>query len=196
MKNIWLRKKSGFTLVEMMVAVSIFVIVALIISGAYITLANIFRKVQTNRAVIDNINFAMDTMTLQIREGQNYFFEDSCGSTCFESITFDELVVIAGQQQPARRIKYTRRDLGEDNQRIVQCTADYDSNGNLINSLPTDLDDCPELTSREIVINHLRFYNKNSIPERILLTIDGVAKNKEGFESEFTLQTTLAQRNF
>jgi len=62
--------QSGFTLIELMVSVSIFAIVTVIVSGSFITLAGIYRQVQANRAIINNLNLAMDTMTLQVREGK------------------------------------------------------------------------------------------------------------------------------
>lgn len=179
-----LQNRRGFTLVEMMVAVSIFVIVALVISGTYITLADVFRKVQSNRAVIDNLNFAMDTMTLQIREGRTYNFENNCGGNCFEKINFKELVIIDGEQVPSRNITYELG--GVDNTEIIQCTT----------PLGEIEEDCAPLTSPEIEVKSLNFYRKNSVPERIVINIYGIAKNKEGLKSEFTLQTTLAQRNF
>ena len=179
----------------MMVAVSIFVIVALVISGTYITLADVFRKVQSNRAIIDNLNFAMDTMTLQIREGRGHKFDpvDSCNDNCFKSITFDELVIKNGVQIPSRRITYKKGE-GEEIARMIQCTTQLDDSGDPIPGGPS----CDPITSPEITIkeNGLRFYRKDSIPERIVIIIDGIAKNKKGLESEFTLQTTLAQRNF
>ena len=83
-------RRQGFTLIELMVSVSIFAIVTLITSGAFIILADIYRKTQTNRAVMDNLNLAMDTMTLQIREGKNYSFECSEEDDC---INFDEYII-------------------------------------------------------------------------------------------------------
>ena len=65
-------KQAGFTLVEMMVAVGIFVIVAFIVTTAFLTLADANRKAQNIRLVMDNLNFAIDSMALKMREGSGY----------------------------------------------------------------------------------------------------------------------------
>ncbi len=63
---------AGFTLVELMVATSIFMIIMLMALGALVVSANSARKGQALRATMDNVNFAMDTMTRSIRMGTNY----------------------------------------------------------------------------------------------------------------------------
>ena len=173
--------KWGFTLIEIMVAVSIFSIVALIVSGAFITLASIFKKTQTNRAVIDNINLTMDTMALQIREGKNYIFDEPCavpgpGFTCFKKITFDEYVVENDEYQKRRTLSYEKNNNGE----ILQCEDG----------------DCSALTSSEIKIENLNFYKKTGRPTMLVVVVDGVAIARDNLESRFTLQTSLSQRNY
>lgn len=69
-----LNKKSlGFTLVEMMVAVSIFSVVALVVTGAVITANEINRKAQAIKLAIDNLNFALENMSLKIRQGSDFY---------------------------------------------------------------------------------------------------------------------------
>lgn len=65
-------KKSGFTLIEVMVAISIFVIVAVIATGALITAQHISQKARAIKLVMDNLNFALDSMALKIRAGGDY----------------------------------------------------------------------------------------------------------------------------
>ncbi len=81
-----LNKKSlGFTLVEMMVAVSIFSVVALVITGAVITANEVNRKAQSIKLAIDNLNFALENMSLKIRQGKDFY--------CLQN--YDEAVDIA-----------------------------------------------------------------------------------------------------
>jgi len=189
-----MNNKKGFTLIEMMVAVTVFTVVALIISGAFVTMAGVFKKVQANRVVVDNINFAMDTMTLQIREGKNYIFSspiilDDCDS-CYSAIQFDEYVMDNNVYRPNRKIKY---ELDPNVGSITQCSADY----------PQDPINCTSLTSPEIFINDFvvgSLFSGNEFGdlrqrELVVLLLNGVAFAGRPEETDFSLQTILFQRN-
>ncbi len=63
---------SGFTLIEIMVAVSIFTIVAVICTGAFITANQINQKAQAIKLAMDNLNFALDDIVFKMKEGTNY----------------------------------------------------------------------------------------------------------------------------
>ncbi|OJI08262.1 MAG: hypothetical protein COX02_01875 [Candidatus Vogelbacteria bacterium CG22_combo_CG10-13_8_21_14_all_37_9] len=63
---------AGFTLIELMVSVSIFIIVAFVVTGTFIVAMDAYRKAQQVQLVMDNVNYAMDAMVLEIREGTNY----------------------------------------------------------------------------------------------------------------------------
>ncbi|MBP6925824.1 MAG: prepilin-type N-terminal cleavage/methylation domain-containing protein [Candidatus Pacebacteria bacterium] len=71
------RHVSGFTLIEVMVAVSIFAIVVTVGIGALMTVNKGYRQAQVQRAAIDNISFTMEAMAREIRVGQQY----TCGNT-------------------------------------------------------------------------------------------------------------------
>lgn len=175
------KKTKGFTLIEIMVAVSIFSIVALIVSGAFITLADIFKKTQTNRAVVDNINLTMDTMTLQIREGMNHQFNDSCTAeepfSCYQAIVFDEFV----NSGIGRHLLYKIEDKS-----IVQCEGNQTS-------------DCPKLTSPEVEVDTLSFYKSPSFDSGspvVVLLVGGTVFARDNLSTNFSLQTTLTLRNY
>lgn len=65
----------GYTLIELIVAVGLFAIVMLLASGAYLTMIGLNRQVQGISAGVDNLAFALESMTRDIRTGSNY----SCG---------------------------------------------------------------------------------------------------------------------
>src|SRR3989344_7779722 len=76
-----LQANSGFTLIEIMVSVSIFVVVAMITTGALITISDVNRKAQAIKIAMDNVSFAMDSMVTNLREGANYHcLTDTTGS--------------------------------------------------------------------------------------------------------------------
>ena len=73
MKNFYLKKEyKGFTLMELLVATSIFAIVA--VGGLSILLSSqrAYKRISSNRVAVDNINMLMDTLSREIKFGSNY----------------------------------------------------------------------------------------------------------------------------
>lgn len=68
--------KTGFTLVEIMVAVSIFSIVTVIVVGALITAIAINNKAQAIKLAMDNLNYALDSISVKMKRGYNFEFSD------------------------------------------------------------------------------------------------------------------------
>lgn len=64
--------KRGFTLIEIMVAISIFAIVAVIATGALLTANRVNQKAQAVKLAMDNLNFALDSMVFRLRRGGSY----------------------------------------------------------------------------------------------------------------------------
>lgn len=64
---------SGFTLVELIVALGLFAVVSTISIGSLITLMDNNRQLRDDQAVIANIGFAFDMMTRDIRQGVDYY---------------------------------------------------------------------------------------------------------------------------
>lgn len=68
----------GFSLIELMVAVSIFAIVMVISMGAILTVVNGNKKNQSMQVAINNLNFAVESMTRSIKTGYAYDISDFC----------------------------------------------------------------------------------------------------------------------
>ncbi|MBU6214576.1 prepilin-type N-terminal cleavage/methylation domain-containing protein [Patescibacteria group bacterium] len=66
------RKSKGFTLVELIVSLGLFAIVLLLAAGAYLIMINLNRQAQAEAVGIDNLSFALETMTRTIRSGTQY----------------------------------------------------------------------------------------------------------------------------
>ncbi len=71
-----LKLSRGFTLVEMMIAITLFLVVAAISIGAVITIFNANTKSRTSKTVVDNLDLALEDMTRTVRFGTHY----RCGS--------------------------------------------------------------------------------------------------------------------
>lgn len=69
MKN---KMKRGYTLIELIVAVGLFALVMLLASGAYLVMIGLNRQAQGIATGVDNLAFALETMTRNIRTGSAY----------------------------------------------------------------------------------------------------------------------------
>lgn len=66
-------KKSGFTLIEIIVSLALFSVVVTIAVGALLILIASNRQLQNEQSVLSNLSFALDSMTREIRTGSNYY---------------------------------------------------------------------------------------------------------------------------
>lgn len=62
----------GFTLIEMLVSLSLFTIVITISVGAFLSLLGASGGVQSKQSVMTTLTFALDSMTREIRTGRSY----------------------------------------------------------------------------------------------------------------------------
>ncbi len=65
-------KKGGFTLVEMMVSLSIFAVVMTISGGTLLIMIDVNAKAQALYSASSNLSFALDSMTRELRTGYHY----------------------------------------------------------------------------------------------------------------------------
>lgn len=70
--RIRLSDKKGFTLVEMIVALGIFAVVALVAVGALGRIVDANRKSQSLKSAINNLNFALESISREVRVGTAY----------------------------------------------------------------------------------------------------------------------------
>ena len=60
---------TGFTLIELMVSVALFAIVVMISMTAILSVVDSTKKAQSMKSVMNNLNFALETMTRSIKTG-------------------------------------------------------------------------------------------------------------------------------
>lgn len=68
--------QSGFSLIEVLVSLSIFAVVVTIAIGALVALIGANARTQNTQAVMTNISYALDSMTREIRTGTDFY----CGT--------------------------------------------------------------------------------------------------------------------
>lgn len=67
-----MKKSRGFTLVELMVSVGLVAVVVSMATGAYLIMIALNREAQAQATGINNLSYALETMTRTIRSGNTY----------------------------------------------------------------------------------------------------------------------------
>ncbi|HEY5383439.1 MAG TPA: type II secretion system protein [Candidatus Paceibacterota bacterium] len=74
--------KKGFTLIEMLVSIALFSVVMVMALGALLSLSVADRKAEALKSAVDNLNFALDSMSRVIRTGSGYHCGSVLGGDC------------------------------------------------------------------------------------------------------------------
>lgn len=173
------QKNSGFTLIELMVATSLFIVIMLSAMGSLFMLLDESKNSRALRVAMENVNFAMDSMTRSIRMGTDYY----CNGVSASCINGSEISFVP-----------QTRDIGP------RITYEFDSFNRTINRYDGEATGVP-IISPEVKIDLLNFNIKiptssNSlIQPRVYITIKGTVLVK-GVPTSFALQTLASQRNF
>ena len=177
-----LSSKSGFTLVEMLVAVAIFSIVLVVAMGAILTIIDANRKAQTLSSVMTNLNFALESMTRTIKTGVDPVLSGG--------VLEVDAIDLSGGDFTRRKISF-KLDESSGQGQIVRRIG---SSGSYI-----------PITAPEVDITKMNFalYGESVPPTqssgefdqpRTLITIEGVVTISEDIQSTFRIQTTVSQR--
>jgi prepilin-type N-terminal cleavage/methylation domain-containing protein len=200
MKN----KKIGFTLVEIMVAISIFAIVALVATDAFITADRVSKKAQAMKTVIDNLHFALNAISFNLQQGGTYHCildselsslpANESGLSAYGNYGRDCAASEAGaaDNEGGPAIVFRSPKSGESK------TIIYKFQDNGIWYWESGLDDFIRITIDNLKIERLRFYVHNAevakATPRVFFTIAGVAELGQGFRTPFQLQTVVSER--
>ncbi|MEK7208635.1 MAG: type II secretion system protein [Patescibacteria group bacterium] len=173
------RVRSGFTLIEIMVAVSLFAIVAVIVSGALVTISDVNRKAQAIKIAMDNVSFAMDSMVFNLREGEAH--KCSGSSAC----TNEDNIVFVSTRSKNECLSGFKRYIGY---RLQGGRIQTGSLCGTVGSTPTEYKD---ITSSEVDISKLGFYIPDQLlgAVRVTMIIEGQVPGKT--QTNFYLQTTV-----
>jgi len=81
------RASSGFTLIEMIVSLAIFSIVAVVALGALMKIISANKKAQTLMSAMTNLNFALESMSREMRMGSNFYCDSGSGTIPGQNFT-------------------------------------------------------------------------------------------------------------
>lgn len=194
-KKIDLRR--GFTLVEMMVAIAVFSIVMVVATGALLNVIDANQKAQAIKTAINNVNFALESISKDMRVGTDY--------SCFVGGSW---VGDCSSNGTGIRYRSPRGYLGTDGKKGYAYYR-YNSTDKSIEECleNTDGKDCSaglakfnRITSDDIEIGPMNFYvigtgvSSPKTQPRMILTLTGTAGKKEKIKTSFDLQTGVSQR--
>lgn len=168
--------KKGFTLIELMTAVSIFILVMTISMGSIISIFDVNRHSRSLKTVLNNLNLAVESMSREMRFGKNYH----CGLGA----------VTVPKNCPAGQTLLGF--LSSDNVQVI-----YRFNGGAIEK-QIEGGGYIAVTAPEIVIDELTFYTLGAgagdgLQPKVIMGIKSHAGEGRG-RAAFILQTLVSQR--
>ena len=188
----------GFTLIELLVSVAIFSVVMLIAVGSLLTMTEASRKAQALKSVMNNLNFALESMSRTIRVGTTYH----CGTSGSVSGTQD-----CPQGETYFAFEKSGGDRASSADQVVYCLGIADGGAPYCSASGTAILRSTDggsafiaITASEVVIEKLMFYAVGSAPgpdtvqPKVIMTVQGHADITARTRTDFNLQTTIAQR--
>ncbi len=194
-REISLKNSRGFSLIELLVSMALFIVVLTMGIGALMVLINANAKAQNTQEAVSNIQFALDSMAREIRTGFAYYC--SSGTETTGDITIQQdctkgtyLSIIEGGKSLTD---------GASNRRIAY--RFNSSNGSIERKV--GVGSWARLTNPTIDITVMHFNTANTIRKEeggnllqpnVTIYVEGVVEGLGNTGSEFMLQTTVTKR--
>ena len=180
----------GFTLIELMVSVTIFIVVMTVSLGALLAMSASDRKAEAVKTIMNNLSFALESMSRTIRTGYNYTCTGGtpdCNTTPSYRFTFT-----AANGSTVSYCLGSGTSCGTG----TTCT---DTNGCRIMRRIGTSGNFEPLTAPEVKVSDLKFYLVGSNPSdfvqsRVIVTLSGSIATSGTVPTKFELQTSVTQR--
>lgn len=183
--------RGGFTLLEMIVAMSIFLLALTIIIGALVSINDAARKARSMRIVTENLSAAIDSMSRTIRVGSK--FHCSCDGVATTTPQDCEMTFSGNVDGGGDMCLALEGQLGDPASPDDQIS--YKLQGKSIVRSTDNGDTYLPLTAPEIGINSLRFYVDGTQPGEdqpvITIVVRGSASTTRRTATSFDVQTTV-----
>ena len=168
--------KRGFTLIELMTAVTIFTVIMTISTGSIIGVFDANRKSRSLKTVMSNINLTVESMAKEMRFGRNYHCGSGAVTTPQNCASGDTLMSF----------------LSTDDTQIT-----YRLNGTTIEK-KIDNDPYASVTAPDTLIDSLTLYTLgagtgNTLQPKVIIVVKshvGTGKSR----TDFVLETLVSQR--
>lgn len=183
------KSDTGFTLIEMMVAVAIFSIVMLVAVGALLSIIDANRKARAVKSVVNNVSFAIESMARQARLGTRYHCRGAALKALDEPLNCSNGVFFAFEHQ-----------FGDPTDVSDQYVYRYNAGGKYIEFSRDGGNTFIPLTApNQVRIERFRVdvhgaENTDGEQPRAVFRIRGVVHFNDRTETIFRLQTSVTQR--
>lgn len=179
-------KNKGFTLIEMMVAISIFSIIMVMSMGAVISIMDANRKSRSLKSAMNNLNLAVETMSRNVKFGTRWTCND-LEASCVGGvrIMFQDRFTLNGTLQTVTYQFVENGGLGRIERKIVGGPNDTN---NQFESLTS-----PEIDINSFSLDVSGVGNDNKQPF-LIMKVRGVVGVKASNQTQFDLQTAVSQR--
>lgn len=195
-------KKNGFTLIELLVSVALFSIIMVMALGALLSLSSADRRAETLKSAIDNITFALDSMSRAIRTGSTY----DCGNQastavqdCSNGADYFTFLSSGGVQTYYRLENLTIDPSGA----AASCDQTAPNVGCIERSINGGSTWLP-ITSPDIVVGGAGYLFHaigtapssagNYIQPKVIITVSGTVPITSSQTTAFNMQTSVTQR--
>ncbi|MGB8815633.1 MAG: type II secretion system protein [Minisyncoccia bacterium] len=185
--------KKGFTLVEMLVAIAVFMMVVTVAMSALMSIINANRKARAIQSVVSNVNFVVESISRDIRMGSGYYcgtVQD--GTDCSTGIGSQSINYLS--PDGITKVYYYFTPPTESEKGFLsKCTLTEDSCDVSGNTLPAGY---ARITSPDTNILSLKFYvvKGSDVQPKVIIMMEGQAGGLTDTKSTFNLQTTASQR--
>jgi len=171
-------KRGGFTLIELIVAVSLFSVVVSIAAGGFVSALRTQRQSSALTLANSNVSLALEQMSREIRTGKNFGCVGSLGgaetpSTCSNGLAFTNA----------------------NGESVAYCP---DGAGGIVRALNSDCAAGEEITSDSVIVNYLLFRlvgtSGGQAPARVTILLGVGPREKEISGNVLNLETTVSSR--
>ena len=194
-------RQRGFTLVELIVSLGLFTIVVVAVVSSLYTVNAAYRRVSAMREVLDNLNFAIESVVRNVHTGTDIYCGQrpgtSDGSDCsIVGGAGNSTISLKSTLGGTEAIQYSLKVAGTDSY-IERTTASINSETGTVGGFTNPV----RLTAPQIKIQNLTFYVEGAAAgdgqqPRVIMFLQGIAKADEQNMQPFAVQTYISQRSF
>jgi prepilin-type N-terminal cleavage/methylation domain-containing protein len=183
----------GFTLIEIIVSLGIFAVVSVVAVGALLKVIDANKKAQALKTAINNLNFALESMSREIRTGSEYEPDDVNVSGHYDELTFRTSKSCDGNPVSASNYLYVSYKYNSASKTIEKASGCEGS---------SELNEYDPIVSTDLTVTYMEFdvdgvefpIDTRETQPIVRITLQGHSGVRERDKSYFSLQTTVSQR--
>jgi prepilin-type N-terminal cleavage/methylation domain-containing protein len=200
----------GFTLIEIIVSLALFAVVAVVAIGAFLKIVDADRRSQAIESAVNDTNFALESMVRDLRVGTDYQYSTSDNSTPPPSISHS---LVTGSLSSNIMIYFNSDITATESETNQTCSLihAYELSGTILEK--AEQQSCNQSygsgtyiftpltsSSSDLKIKTFAIKIMGTWPPapptqpKVFILINGTAGDSQQDQTSFTLQTTASQR--